>query len=141
MLNVINAISALPIFTFLHFIIFKLLFKFCTEHIQQLVDSLFLEVGLFNQHLTWCIEHSLSSIQSDGLDGINNPLVDLVRELIQIDILIGLTFIQYTEYVDSILGKHRSQLDVHTATTDSQRNLLRLQINLGLMVLGIDIDA
>ena len=141
MLNVINAISALPIFTFLHSIIFKLLFKLRTEYIQQLVDGLFLEVGLFNQHLTWSVEHSLSCIKSDSLDGIDNPLVYLVRELIQVDILIGLTLVQYTEYVDGILSKHRSQLDVHTATTDSQRYLLRLQINLGLMVLGIDIDA
>ena len=74
MLNVINAISALPIFTFLHFIIFKLLFKLRAEYIQQLVDGLFLQVGLLNQHFTWSIEHSLSCIQSDSLDGIDNPL-------------------------------------------------------------------
>ena len=51
-----------------------------------MVDSLFLEVGLFDEHLSRCVKHSLGGVESDSLNGIDNPLIHLIVELIQIDI-------------------------------------------------------
>ena len=106
-----------------------------------MVNSLFLQVGLLDQHLTRSVENLLSGIESDSLDRVDNPLVDLVGKLIQIDILVGLTLIKYAEDVDGIFSQHRGQLDVQTTLTDSQRDFLGLQVDLGLVLLRIQRDA
>ena len=85
-----------------------------------MVNGLFLEVGLLDEQLTRSVEHLLSGVVTQSLDGIDNPLVDLVAELVEVDILIGLTLVNHTEYVDGVLCQHRSQLDVHTTLTNSQ---------------------
>ena len=105
-----------------------------------MINGLLFEVGLLNQQVARCIEYLLGSIKTDALDSIDNPLVNLIRELIQVDILIGLILVYLTEYIDGIFCKHRSQFDVHTATADSQTNFLRLQVNLCFLVLIINID-
>ena len=106
-----------------------------------MVDSLFLEVSLLDEQFARSVEHLLSSVVTQSLDGIDNPLVNLIAELIEVDILIGLTLVNHTEYVDSVLCQHRSQFDVHTTLTDSQRNLLGLQVNLGLVVSLVECNA
>ena len=106
-----------------------------------MVNGLFFEISLLDEHFSRCIQHSLGRIKSDGLDGIDDPLVNLVRELIQIDILIGFALIDHTEHVDGILCKHRSELDVHTSAADSEAHLLGLQVDFCLAVLLIEHDA
>ena len=106
-----------------------------------MVDSLLLKVGLLNQQLTGSIEYLLSGVIAQSLNGIDNPLVYLIGKLIQVDILISLTLIHHTEYVDGMLGEHRGQLDVHTALTNCERHLLRLQIDLGFVVSLIQRDT
>ena len=65
-----------------------LLFKLRTEHVEQVVNRFFFEVGLFDQHFAWSVEHGLSGLQTDGLDGVDDPLVYLVRELVEVDVLV-----------------------------------------------------
>ena len=61
--------------------------KFSREDTEHLVDGLFLEVGALEQLLFTHTEYILGGIQTDGLERIEYPLVDLVVELIQIDIV------------------------------------------------------
>ena len=46
-----------------------------------MVNGLFFEIGLLDKHLTRSIKNCLGCIQTNGLDRIDNPLVDLIREL------------------------------------------------------------
>ena len=55
-----------------------------------MVDGLFLEVGLFDKHLARGVQYCLCGVQADGFDGVDDPLVDLVGELVEIDVLVGL---------------------------------------------------
>ena len=115
------------------------MFEFSTQYIDDIVDSLFLQICLLNQQVAWSIEYLLSCIETNALDGINHPLVNLIREFIQVDILVSFIIIHFAEYIDSILCQHGSQLDVHTATTDSLAHLIRLQEHFSLLVLIIDV--
>src|SRR5574344_24815 len=99
------------------------------------------KVGFLYQHFARCINHRLSCIQTDILDSIDYPLVYLVGEFIEVDILILLLVAKHAEYIDSKLSKHRSQFDIHTATTDGKTYLFRLQIYFCLMIFLIQFDA
>ena len=106
-----------------------------------MVYGLLFQVSLLNQHLSGSVNHLLGSIQTDGLDRVDNPLVNLIAELVQIDVFISLVVADDAEYVDGVLSQHRGQLDVQTALTDSQAHLLGLQIDLCLVLLGVQRDA
>ena len=84
----------------------RFLFELGAQHLEHVVDGLFLEVGFLNEHVAGSSEHCLGGVESDALDGVDNPLVYLVRELVEVDVLVSLLFAYLTEYVDGILGEH-----------------------------------
>lgn len=99
----------------------KLLFKLCSQYAEQLVNSLLLEVGSGDEHLTWSVEYLLSSVEANVLDGVDNPLVNFVIEFIEVDILLVLILVvELAEYVDGVFGKHRSEFDILTTTADGE---------------------
>ena len=51
-----------------------------------MVYCLFLKVCLLYKHLTRSVEHSLCGVESDCLDGIDDPLVDFVGEFVEVDL-------------------------------------------------------
>ena len=65
-----------------------LVLKLLAQHLEHMVDGLFLQIGLLHQHLAGCIEDCLGGLESYALDGVYNPLVDFVAELIEIDIVL-----------------------------------------------------
>ena len=54
------------------------LFKLRPKHFQHVVDGLFLEVGLLDEHLAWGVEHGLGGVEADAFDGVDDPLVYFV---------------------------------------------------------------
>ena len=107
-----------------------------------MIHSFFLEVGLLDNHVARSIQCTLCCLYTDCLECVDHPVVYFIAELIQIDILILRSFtIQFTEYVNSIIGQHTCQFDVQTTLTDGQANLLRLQIYFSLALFFIESDA
>src|SRR3712207_9560252 len=80
------------------------------------------KVGFLHEHFTGSVEHSLRCIQANGLYGVNNPLIDFVRELFQVDILVSFALSYLTEHVDSVLCHHRSE--EHTSELQSRQYLV-----------------
>ena len=117
------------------------MFELCTQDFQQMIHRLLFEVGLLNKHLAWSLEHGLCGVETDGFDGIDDPLVDFVGELVQVDVFLVFSLSHFTEYVDGITSQHRSQLDVQSTASDGQAHLLGLEEHLCLAVLIIDGDA
>ena len=118
-----------------------LLFELCTQDFQQMIHRLLFEVGLLNKHLAWSLEHGLCGVETDGFYGIDDPLVDFVGELVQIDVFLVFSLSHFTEYVDGITSQHRSQLDVQSTASDGKAHLLGFEEHFGLVVLFIDRDA
>ena len=116
-------------------------FKLGSEYLQHVVNGLFLEVGFLYEHVARSVEHSLGGVETNALDRVDDPLVDLVRELVEIDVLVYLALVELAEYVDSIFGKHAGKLDVHTAAADGQRHFFGTEINLCFLVLLVNVDA
>ena len=106
-----------------------------------MIHGLFFKVSLLNEHLTRSVEHRLGCVETDALDGVDNPLVDLVDKLVEVDVLFLFVAVNLAEHVDGVLGEHRRQLDVQTSTADGQAHLLWLEEHLCLVVLLVDVDA
>ena len=118
-----------------------LVFELSAQDAEHLIHGVLLQVGLLDEHLTWCVEHALGGIESDILDGFHHPLLNLVLELVEVDVLsVGSVVVELTEDVDGIAGEHAGELDVETVLTDGQRHLLRLQIDVGFLVLLVELD-
>ena len=103
-----------------------------------------LEVSLLYQHLTRSVEHLTCCLQADTLDGIDDPLVDLIVELVEVDVIhliLLITVAHHTEHIDGVLCQHRGELDVHTVTADGETHLVGLQVYTCLMVLLIELDV
>ena len=117
------------------------LLKLCPQHFQHIVDGLLLKVGLLNEHVARSVEYSLGRVETDALDGVDNPLVYFVREFVEVDVLVDLALVKLAEYVNCVFGQHAGQLDVHTAAAYRQRHFFGTQVNLGLLVLLVNVDA
>ena len=85
---------------------YRCLLELGAKHSEHVIDSFLFEVGLLNKHLSRSVEHCLGGVESDALDGIDDPLVDFVGELVEIDILVGFLFVHLPEHVDGLDGEH-----------------------------------
>ena len=74
---------------------------------QHVIHSIFFEVSLFDEHLSGCVEHVFGGFKSDALDGVNDPLVDFVGKLIQVDVVLFLGFAWHVAvHVDGVFRQH-----------------------------------
>ena len=79
-----NIVRQKPVFHYF------LVFKLGAQHVEHVVNGLFLKVCLLDEHLPRGVEHGLGSVEPDGLDCVDDPLVYLVGELVMLDTLAGL---------------------------------------------------
>ena len=105
---------------------------------QDVIQRLLLEVGLLEQLLTASTEHGLGRRVVVFLEAAEDPRVDLVAELIQVDVLLG---VPVAEDLDAVARQQRGELEVGCILTDSQGHLVGAQVDLGLLALLIEGDG
>ena len=71
-----------------------------------MVYGVFFEIGLINNHVAWSIEHFACGAESHLLHGINNPLVDFVREFVEVDVILLLSVFCFAIHIDGVSGEH-----------------------------------
>ena len=65
-------------------------------------------------------EHSLGSVAADALEGVDDPLLDLVVEFIEHYVLLVLAGFVLTEDIDLITCQLTGQLDIAASLTDGK---------------------
>ena len=84
-----------------------------------MVNSVLLKVGLLDENLSWGVKYCLCCVKANILDCFDYPLLDLVAELLEVDVIL-LLCVNLTVYVDCLIGDHTCKLDVETILTDSK---------------------
>ena len=123
----------------IHLCLLYLVFKLSLENIENLVDGIFLKVGLVDKILTWGVEHSLGGSTTYRLESIDNPLVDFVVEAIEVNVV--LIIVEVAVNVDGVTREHRGELDVKTTASNGERNLVGAQEHLGMLGFFVDADG
>ena len=65
-----------------------LVLEFGLKYAYEVVDGVFLEVRLFNEGLTWSVEHALCGHTAYVLQCVDYPSVDFVLEFVKVDVLL-----------------------------------------------------
>ena len=104
-----------------------------------MVDGRLLEVGFLDEHFARSVEDALGRHETDVLESLDYPAVNLVLEFLKIYILLK-RLLSVAIDVDDITGEHRRKLDVKTVLADGQRDLLGTQEHLGLALLLVKSD-
>ena len=68
----------------------RLILKLSPEDGKQVIDGVLLEVGTVDEFFTRRAQHRLGSGETHILECLDYPLVNLVLELVEIDILLAL---------------------------------------------------
>ena len=82
------------------------------------------------------IEHSLGGCQADTLEGLDNPWLDNIREVIEEDV----AAVAFAINVDLITCEQAGKLDVGAILADGERYLFGTHEYFGGLVLFVDMD-
>ncbi len=115
------------------------MFELSLEDGEHILDGLLLEVGALDELVITEVEDRLGGVATDALEDIDDPRLDLVREVLKADILLSLRLL--AEDVDIVASELDGELDVATALTDGHGNLLGVEVDLSLAAIVIDNDA
>ena len=118
-----------------------LVFKLCLKDSQNFVHGVFFQVCFFNEHFARCVQHIFCSLKSDVFDGVNDPLVDFVGKLVEIDVFNGFVLVEFAEDVNGVFRQHGSEFDVQTAFTDGEADFFGSQIDFSFLFFFVEIDA
>ena len=97
-----------------------MLFELSLQDAQHFVHRFFFEVGILDDHLTLSSEHTLSGLEANLLELVDNPGLDSVGELVEAYVAVVLHVVKFTEDIDGITYEHAGQFDVQAALTDSE---------------------
>ena len=118
-----------------------LLLEFCAQYADNLVDGFLLEVGLLCQFLAVGAQYLACSGVALLLQDVDDPVLDVVAELIQADVVFVNLLVNLALYVDGVACEHAGQFDVGTALTDGQRDLVAVQEHLCSLLLFVHVHA
>ena len=113
------------------FTICYLLLELGTEHTEHILDGLILQVCLV-ENSAGGVEHRLRCAKSQVFELLDYPVVDLIAELIEVDILF--TLFDVAIYIDRIAGELLCQEDVETSLADGEAHLVGMQEHLCLLL-------
>ena len=123
---------------------FLLFGELLTQDAKHLINGLLLEVGILDEHFARSLEYGTGCAPAVLLELFDDPLVNLILEIVEVDIILQLLFLvalNLTIDIDDGIGEHGGQTDVQTALTNSQADLIRIEINLAVLALRIELDA
>ena len=89
--------------------------------------------------MAWSVEHCLGGCTTYGFQCIDNPLVNLIVEAVQVNVV--LLVVEVTVNVDGVAGELRGELDVQSATANGKRHLVGAKEHLGMLGLLVDADG
>ena len=113
-------------------------FKFRSDHVEHMLHSVVFKIGLLKL-LGRSVKHRLRCAESYVFKLLDHPVVDLIAELIKIDVL--LTLLNVAVYIDGISGQHCGETDVESPLAYGERDLLRMQEDLSLLLLLVKTDG
>ena len=123
------------------FFSFKILFFFCCQWVlvliigefslkysEHIVDGFYFEVGACRHFFRGIGEDVLSGVATHSPERFDDPVVDFVVELFQIDVVLHVNLVGVTIYIDVIACKSACEFDVVSALTDGEAHLVVLHI-------------